>query len=109
MATFIEEYKVGHHIFEKLFKLNSNDLKIKLKKLLIDNVTVDQSLFSKDSIVHKSIENDIPNEITINWYNEIKINSFGIYYKPEYDHYIELINFYKSYNIVNIVNELKEV
>lgn len=87
LKEFARKYNEGVPKFNKLFNLKSNDIKLIIKDLLINDIQFD---FDNCFII-KTIENDKPKEITLLSYNSIRINPYSIDFYPEYGESIKLI------------------
>lgn len=94
--TINKQYENGLPIFKKLFKLEKEIL----KKTLIDiiggtSVHVNTNMLDliNNGIAYKTIRNDVPENIEINYYDQIKVTPFGISFKPEHGDEKEIIKF----------------
>jgi hypothetical protein len=93
---FEKQYEEGLPTFEKLFKLSSQELKEKIKEICGSNVS-NEYLFTESSHVVKTIKNDKPKEIVIEFYDSISISPFGISYQPEHGSGRKLVTFNKFF------------
>lgn len=98
VRDFKEQFEVGFPMFKKLFELNRNDFITVMKEIFHDNKSVMEILEGSNNIT-KTIRNDTPEEISVEYYNSISINFLGVYYKPEHEVQTKLINFDKFLNI----------
>ena len=95
--TIQEKYDIGFPIFEKLFNLNSSDLK-KLLTKICGNLIPNEYILGEGS-VRKEILNDIPDIIEIRFYDWLSISAFGIYYIPEDGEGRRIVEFNEFFNI----------
>lgn len=90
--NFEEQYKKGFPVFEQLFNMKAAELKDKLKTICGSRIHND-FLFSTNSTVKKVISNDVPQEITVSFYDRIDISPYGINYKPEHRNSERIVEF----------------
>lgn len=102
-----QQYKIGQPIFEKLFALNSAQIKVAVGKILrtrFDRYSHIEYLFEvgqDHNRVTKILHNDKPWELSIDAYDSIKINFNGIYVKLE--HYNNFLVFpFDEYFTLNL-------
>lgn len=93
-----KEYEIGFTIFMKLFQLKKDNLIKVMKYIFKDNKSVLRILDNIPRVI-KIIDNDIPNEITINCYDGITINYFGVTYKPEHGAINLILKFDEFFNL----------
>lgn len=86
----------GIPIFNEIFKLTDQQIIDKLESILLNDY---DSILSNEPTIKRIIVNSIPNEITISFYDTIKIDSFGISYKPEQGPFNSLITFNKHFRL----------
>lgn len=91
-----KQYALGLPIFEKLFNLSSVELREKIKEICGSKVS-NQHLFTDSSNVRKTILNDRPQEIVLEFYDSISISPFGISYSPEHGQGKKLVEFDKFF------------
>lgn len=96
--SYKEKFEIGFPIFSRLFNLNKEDLLKVLKELFKDNHTIYNLLDDNPSVL-KTIQDDRISEITISYYDVIRITPFGISYKPEHGSYEYVVKFDKFFNI----------
>jgi lipopolysaccharide biosynthesis glycosyltransferase len=95
-----EQFKIGESILSELFKLNSKELKSKIKDLLIEfGIILSNDDLLINGSVSKLIENDYPSKITICFYDKIIINNWGIIFQKETGGSKELIRFNKHFKL----------
>jgi hypothetical protein len=86
MITAIEQMRnnnaLGQVVFEKLFQLNSKQIKAKLREV-IDSEFINDYLL-KDGSVQKIILDDEPHKILIHFHDELSINAYGVTFYPEH-------------------------
>lgn len=94
--TINKQYEIGLPIFNKLFELENEILKKKIIEI-IESTAVDFNKKTSDlinnGIVYKTIRNDVPEHIDINYYDQIRITPFGISFKHERGEEKEIIKF----------------
>ncbi len=104
---FHQQYEIGYPIFQKFFSLNKKNLIDVMKDIFQDNLKVMEIIENNPRII-KTLENDEPEEISIYFYNSIKITCFGVYYKPEHGVQEKILKFDKFFNLnlenININN-----
>lgn len=76
-----KQYETGHPIFCKFFELNSKDMKKKLQEMFDDKRIVD---VIENGTITKTLKDDIPYNIEINYYARIEISFLGIEFFPEH-------------------------
>jgi hypothetical protein len=101
---YIEQNKISFDIFNKLFELKKDDFIKVMKYIFKDNKDILQ-LLEKGNII-KTIIDDKPDSIVINFYDEIVINCSGIYYNPEYGIPNVILKCNEFFNIEDALNTL---
>jgi len=97
-------YKDGLKILEKLNKLSDSELKSKLNDIIGDDINNKNDLILSDnSQTDRKIRNEVINEITIYYYDGIRISPFGINYCPEHGESVKLLDFDKVSKLINIL------
>lgn len=86
MITSIEQMRANHAlgqtVFEKIFQLDSKDIKNKLKELIDSEFIADYLL--KEGSVQKITINDEPWKILIHFHDELVIDAYGIVFNGEH-------------------------
>lgn len=86
MTTTIDkmlaDYALGEAVFNKIFELNSEEIKAKLREL-IDSEHIHNYLL-KEGNVQKITLNDKPHKILIQFHDELCINALGIGFLGEH-------------------------
>lgn len=98
MSDIQELYDIGRPIFFEIFKLKDSDLKEKLKSILGEEDKY-ENLFSETSVVERKIKNDLPQDITISYYDSFSISPFGINFKREHGEGKTLVKFNKHFKL----------
>jgi hypothetical protein len=96
ILDIVKQFEEGFPIFEKLFNLNSVELKNKLKEICGEEFSAD-NLFSESSHVTKTIVNDRPQEVVVDFYDTISISPIGINYQPEHGESRKIVSFNKFF------------
>jgi len=94
----MQEYHIGHSVFKKLAKLNDKKLKEKIISIIGNEIYIKDILGDSCSII-RTIVNEIYSKIEIRFYDTILINSFGIFYDPEYGPFRRIIKFDKYFKL----------
>ncbi len=92
----VEDYEIGLEILKKIFLLPKEELIEYLKELSQDDMYLE--ILENNPKVTKITEDDIPDKITLNFYNNIIIKPFGITLKSEYGSERDLIKFNKFFS-----------
>lgn len=101
-----EKYEIGFKTFNKLFQLKKDDFINVMKDIFKDNKSVLQILENKPCVI-KTLNDDIPEEIQIHFFDSILIKYSGIHYKPEHGSMKTILNFDKYFNIdIDSLNSL---
>lgn len=80
-----ERLEIGVPILNELFKLNSKELKEKIRSILGDVwISEHCSGIIENGSVTKTLTDDEPKRIQIFYYDEIEITWYGIWWKPEH-------------------------
>jgi len=91
-----EKDKLGQEIFEKLFSLPDNDLKLKLNDILDGQYS---SIINKSFTIIRTIINEVPSNVEIEYYDKIYLNHKGIFYIPEHGGDFLLVKFNKYFKL----------
>jgi hypothetical protein len=96
--TLLEDYKkayeTGLPFFLKLFKMSDLDLKDKLKSILKNKLNSrNLDLLEKSSDVIRTIRNENPEKISIQFYDWIEIYPLGISFHPEHGNAHQIVDF----------------
>lgn len=91
-----KKYEIGFPIFKRLFDMDSKSLKEKL--LRICDSHPDKDVFEHGR-VSKSIVDDVPHCIIIDYYSSFEINPFGISYQPEHGSGNKVIEFNEFFKL----------
>ena len=94
-ANFEEQWKQGYPVFEKLFNLKKDELKVLLLEICGDKY---EELI-KNCRVYKSITDDRPDKIEVCFYDKLSITPFGINYCPEHGEGSEVVKFNKFFTL----------
>jgi hypothetical protein len=92
-----EQYKIGQNIFEELFKLSDNELKIKIIDILGENNH--NEVLNNDCTITRTIINETPDKIIFSYYDSVKINYQGILIMPEHGGEYLIIKFNKYFKL----------
>lgn len=90
-----KQYNTGHPIFCKFFELKHEDLRKKLGEMFLDKRILD---IISNGDVEKISKNDEPNQISIHFCDEIRINFLGISLTPEHSSNRMLIEFTENFS-----------
>lgn len=93
-----EQYEIGFPIFKKLFQLKKDDFINVMKDIFQDDEYVMRILESKPNIT-KTLENDNPEQIRMDFYDSILIDHTGIWAQPEHGSSVMILKFDKFFNI----------
>ena len=99
------QYEIGFPIFQKLFQLKKDDFVKVMKDIFQDNLKVMEILENKPKVV-KTLEDDEPEKISINFYSSIEVTYFGVRYKPEHGVSVMILNFDKFFDVDVALNGL---
>lgn len=96
-----KRYETGLFILEQFMKLSDKDLKAMLKTMIGHHITKSYAdlLFGGVAEVKRVIVNEKSDEITISYYDQIRIGVFGISYKHEGSEYKPLIEFNENFKL----------
>jgi len=80
-----ENLPFGQAILNKLFELNSKDLKAKVKEICGNKLlTFSHDHLFADGVVRKILSDDQPWQISISYFDSLVIDAIGISFKPEH-------------------------
>lgn len=98
MIEIAKEY--GEPIFAEVFALSDKELLEKIESIcgeqLPDHIL---SNYGKGTWVTRVIKNEEPQSITIEYYDSVEINVFGISIKPEHGQSQKIITFNKHFKL----------
>jgi hypothetical protein len=83
MNDFTKEWEVGYPHFEKLCKMNSKEIKDKLKSIL-SGLDIPEHLFDDSAAVKIIISDDTYIGMEVWCYDHLSVSPFGITYIPEH-------------------------
>ena len=93
----IKDVEIGTKIFIELFELLDEDLKIKLKSIIDNNVGLD--ILKDNPDIFRSIRNEEPENIKIWFYDGLIIDWSGISIKPEHGPEYKIVKFNKHFKL----------
>lgn len=79
-----KRYNEGLHILEAFMKMTDQEIREKLRSIVGNQITNNEYLLGDNSQIKRVIENELPSEITVSYYDHIKISPFGINYEGEH-------------------------
>jgi hypothetical protein len=105
VERLLQEYEIGHAIFNKLFKLTDSELKDAIAKILVvmddDRMNLNNFILSNNPDITRSITNMIPDSIGIHYYDSLLISAHGIYFKKEHKDKVRLVPFNRNFSLEN--------
>lgn len=84
LENLTKRYEHGLPILEEFMKMTDNEIRKKLKSIVGSQLSGKGHLFGSETHIRRVIENETPSEITVSFYDRIKIGPFGINYEGEH-------------------------
>jgi len=110
--VYKEKYQKGKEVFDFIFNFNSHKIKLTIEYIIGDDIIKQlhiNDIFNKGTVI-KTIENDIPDGISIHYYDHLYINPVGIYCKLEHKEQCLIYEFSSSIlSSTEIINKIKEI
>jgi hypothetical protein len=95
-AQIKENLPFGQEVLNKLFELNSTELRAKVKEICGEKLANYQHLF-EGSVVEKTIRDDKPYRIKISYFDQISIDAIGIGFRREHGSNFEMLIWFTKY------------
>jgi len=92
-----EQYVIGQQIFEELFKMSDNDVKLKLIDILGENGHM--QVLNNNYTVRRVIENEVPKYIKFEFYDQVKVDYQGIHLVGEHGTEFLSVKFNKYFKL----------
>lgn len=77
-------YNMGLPILEAFMKMTDQEIREKLKSIVGNQISDSDYLLGENSHIKRVIENEVPYDITVSYYDHIIISPFGIHYEGEH-------------------------
>jgi hypothetical protein len=92
-----EEYKIGYPIFEEIFSKSDKEVKEIILSITDNDKEVKEIL--KNGKLIRTIVDEKPTKIKINFYDSIELSYLGLNFQPEHGPDLNLIKFNKHFKL----------